>query len=777
MRIFKVSRLQYAVTALCLLALLTGCSGNPNEKKQKYLESGQRYFDKGQFREAQIQFKNAVQVDPRFAEAHYKLAQTAMKLGDGLAWRQQLETTIQLQPENFTARLELANLLILAHDFEEVSGHGEEAKGELAGAKEQLDWLAKNQPNNPEVSLAQAGYDLGSKNMTAALADALKAVRQDPNRSDSFLLLARLYAQGQQWDLAETNFRKAIDLNPKSTIALVSLGNLYQTRGRFPEAEQYFRRAIDTAPDAAEPRRSLGNLYLAENKPGQTEEFLRQSKKDFPDNPAIYRMLGNYYHDSGQLDKAVDELAALYRAHPKDMVLKRDYIQLLILTKRIDDARKLNDEILKATPDDEDAQIYKAEIEIEQGKPGDAVNILQAVLKNDPDNGIAHYQLGLAFGQLGNTTRAEAELRDAVRLRPDNVEAHRGLAHAAIARRDASGLAQEAEQIIALQPAAPDGYLFRSGVEIGRKQFAEADKDIKLAMERQPNNFDAYMQLGNLRMAQNQPGEAQKAYREALDLNPNSTDALFEVLAMDVVQKQVDRAVATAKTQLAKYPDNVGFHIVLGQLLLDQKHDLPGAEAEFKRASDLDPKNGDATVRLGTIQSARGATDQALQTYLDAQKANPGDVALYLLAGQIYRGKQDWEHARQQYQKALDLQPDSAVANNEMAYIMLEQGGNIDVAFAMAQTARRQLPDSPGTADTLGWAFYHKKVYASAITLFTEAVKKDPDNAVYNYHLGLAYAKNGQAALAKEQLDHLVKTKPNFPDLDELRRALSEIKG
>jgi len=47
---------QYAVAAVCVLAaLLTGCSRDPNVRKQKYLESGQRYFDKGQYREAAIQ--------------------------------------------------------------------------------------------------------------------------------------------------------------------------------------------------------------------------------------------------------------------------------------------------------------------------------------------------------------------------------------------------------------------------------------------------------------------------------------------------------------------------------------------------------------------------------------------------------------------------------------------------------------------------------------------------------------------------------------------------
>src|SRR5258706_4467619 len=108
---------------------------------------------------------------------------------------------------------------------------------------------------------------------------------------------------------------------------------------------------------------------------------------------------------------------------------------------------------------------------------------------------------------------------------------------------------------------------------------------------------------------------------------------------------------------------------------------------------------------------------------------------------------------------------------------MLQQVGNVDLAFAMAQTARRQLQHNRNSADTLGWAFYDKQVYTSAINLFKEAVKKDPDNALFNYHLGLAYAKNGQAALAKQQLDRVVKINPNFRDVDELRRAVTEAKG
>jgi len=107
----------------------------------------------------------------------------------------------------------------------------------------------------------------------------------------------------------------------------------------------------------------------------------------------------------------------------------------------------------------------------------------------------------------------------------------------------------------------------------------------------------------------------------------------------------------------------------------------------------------------------------------------------------------------------------------------LEQGGNVDVALAMAQNARRQLPSNANVADTLGWAYYQKGVYDAAINSFKDAVKGNPPNARYYYHLGLAYARKGQAAQARQQLDHVLKIKPDFSDADKLRQALAEIKG
>jgi len=741
--------------------MFTGCSRDPNVRKQKYLESGQRYFDKGRYREAAIQFENAIQVDPRFAEAHYRLALTEMKFQQWNPAFQELTTTLEIQPDNYKARLEIANLLV--------------ANRQLKDAKDHLDLLAQKQPNNPEVLAAIANYDAVNNDMGAALASMQKALQADPNRAESYLNMALLQIRAQQWDAAEASFKKAIALDPKSTNYQAALGNFYQSRGRFPEAEEQFKKAIEVAPAIPDARISLARLYVAENKPQQAEDLLKQAKKDLADNSVGYRMLGDFYFANGDIDKAVAEYASLYQEHAKDPVVKRNYIQLLILKDRLDEAKRLNDEVLKATPDDTDAQIYKGQIEIRSNNAASAVNTLQNVLKTDPENAVAHYQLGLAFDQLGNLTRAENEWREAVRIRPDIPEAHRALAGAAIHRSDTTALAQEADQIINLQPASPDGYLLRAIAEIDRKQFGQAENFIKQALAKQPNSSAAYVQLGNLRMAQNQIPQAQQAYQQGLDADPSSTDALGGILNVYLLQKQPDRALAAANAQLAKNPNDSAFHVILGRLLFEQKKDMAGAESEFKRALELDKNNTEARVQLGLVQNQNGSADQALQTYLDGTKVNSKETAFYLLAGSIYENRRDWDKARQVYQKVLELQPENPLASNNLAYVMLQQGGNVDVALAMAQTARRQLPDNPNSADTLGWAYYQKGVYSSAISMFKEALRlseknKEPESALYHYHLGLAYTKAEQRGLAKQQFERVLKIDPKSSDAPDARK-------
>jgi tetratricopeptide (TPR) repeat protein len=242
---------------------------------------------------------------------------------------------------------------------------------------------------------------------------------------------------------------------------------------------------------------------------------------------------------------------------------------------------------------------------------------------------------------------------------------------------------------------------------------------------------------------------------------------------------QPDKAIVAANTQIAKTPNNSNFYDLLGTALFNNKKDLKGAEAALRKAIELDKNNADALVKLGKVQVAEGATDQALATYQQSIKDNPREISFYILAGELYESQNNWDQAKAMYQQALGIQPDNPLASNNLAYVILQQGGNVDVALAMAQTARRGMPDSPNAADTLGWAYYQKGVYHSAIDLFQEALRLNEkrggaEDPTVRYHLGLAYQKSNQPALARQQLERALKINPNNPDA---RKALSELKS
>src|SRR5262249_3570059 len=207
-------------------------------------------------------------------------------------------------------------------------------------------------------------------------------------------------------------------------------------RSRFPEAERQFRHAMELDPKDPDPPAALARFYLAQGKKAEAEQFLQQVKSNFPDNPTGYRILGDFYFAIGDMDKATAEYARLYHDHPKDLQVQKNYIQLLILQNRLDEASKLNDAILAGSANDNEALIYRGQIQLRSGHPNDAAQTLQNALKNDPDSAVAHYHLGLALDQLGNPQRALEEWRTAVRLRPDLIEAQRALATAAIRNED-----------------------------------------------------------------------------------------------------------------------------------------------------------------------------------------------------------------------------------------------------------------------------------------------------------------------------------------------------
>ena len=95
-----------------------GCSSD-EEKKTSHFEKGEIYLQKGEYKSAELEFRNAIQIDPEFVDAYERLGETYLKLGDPRGAFREYTRVAKLDPENINAALKLATFYLLGKQTDE----------------------------------------------------------------------------------------------------------------------------------------------------------------------------------------------------------------------------------------------------------------------------------------------------------------------------------------------------------------------------------------------------------------------------------------------------------------------------------------------------------------------------------------------------------------------------------------------------------------------------------------------------------------------------------
>src|SRR4029079_3965127 len=206
-----VRSLGYAA-ALSVYALSSGCSRDPHSAMLKYAKSGDEYVAAGKPAEAIIQYRNALEKDPKAGDVRLKLADAYLK-------------------------------------------QGEVAKG----AQEYI--RAADVVSDPAVQLKAGGLLLMAGRFDDAKVRAQKVLTSDPKNVDAQVLLANTLAGLKDLDGAVSELEAAIQLNPDRSATYANLGQLELGRGRREAAEEAFKRAVELAPKSAASHLALASFY------------------------------------------------------------------------------------------------------------------------------------------------------------------------------------------------------------------------------------------------------------------------------------------------------------------------------------------------------------------------------------------------------------------------------------------------------------------------------------------------------------------------------------
>jgi tetratricopeptide (TPR) repeat protein len=756
-RLVRVTGLIAVSTGL----LLTGCKRDPNVQKQKYLESGKRYEKDGKLREAAIQFSNALKVDHNFAEAYYQLGKTYIEMGNVMAGYNQLLRAVDLGPSNLPARIELGNVLA--------------AGGAPDRALVQAKAVLAIDANNADAYALLARLDEKKGDHVQAAADIRHALAIDPKRADFHTELAVIETiSGQDGGSAEQELQKAVSLDPKSMVAHLVLAGVLEKKGDLAGAEQQDQLAVEDAPKNLQAYLNLGSLYMREGKKDKAEQTLLQATDQLSDTEAGAELMKGFYDRTGQSDRVPQVYAGLVAKHPKSIPLKIAYAKVLETKGDYAQAAAVVDDLSKKNGGNPQVELLRTLLLLHDGKTDEAYTLLQKATKNAPDNQqllLMEAQLAMAKGDLGS---AQAAYTQVAHLDPASLQAQAGLADIANQRKDYSLLAQVADKTISLHPELADGYLWRGTAEANQKQDG-AEADFETAIKKSPDNATGYLELGELRLRAGHVPEGKALLEQALQHNPSLLPALQMLVSVDLsTSKDPGRAKSRIEEQIAKAPKDSRLYAMLAGLDLLMK-DYAGARDQAAKAIQLAPANEEAVQTYTQALVALGNTDQAVATWKQWVDGHPNDAGAVTQLGELVAAKGDANKAMDYYRKALQIDPTQPVAENNLAYLMVENGQNVDVALSLAQAARRSLSASPSSADTLAWVYYYKGTYGSARDLLEDALKTDPNNAAMHYHLGMIYTKLNDKSDAEVHLKKAVSLAPNSPTARQAGDALTRL--
>ncbi len=743
------------------VGLLQGCSRDPNVKKLKYLKSGEHYAAEGKQQEAVIQFSNAIKVDHNYAAAHYDLAKAYMKLGAFSGAYAELQKTVDLDPKNVQAHLDLGTLLLAARQYPRSM---DQAKAVLA-----------LQANNPDAFALLSSIALAQGDRQAALAQIQHALAIDPNRSNFHTSLALILGSDPaQEQSAEDQLQKAIALDPKNITAHLVLSSMLEKKGDLQGAEQQAKTALDLDPTNLRARMTLVGMYYRSDNKTAAESTLLQGTELLADTTQGADLLWNYYARTGQVDKAASVYSALVAKHPKSIPLKVTYVHILMQQKNFSQATAVVDELMKSNGSDPQVEVLNGVLLLQAGKVNDAYIALQKAEKNAPDNLTIQLWLGQAAQAKGDMGVAEKSFQAAAHIDPSNINAARGLASVANQLGDYNLLTQVANTTLGNHPDLSDAYFWRGLAELHQQQEDKADADFQMALQKDANNSSAAEELGAMRLTQNHIPQGKALLEQALTSNPNAARALRILVAYDLHQNQPGAALARVQQQIAKAPSNSDMYDLLSELQIRARN-APEAIAAAQKAMQLNPADGAAVIDYTRAEMMQGNVQAAVNQWKSWTASHPNDARADSILGALEEARGDTQSATNDYKKALAIQPDQPVAANNLAYIMMESGQDIDVALSLAEAAHRGMPNSPNTADTLAWAYYYKGTYGSARDLLESALKISPDNASIQYHLGMTYSKLGDKANAILHLKKAAALAPNTQTQKDADKALQAL--
>ncbi len=291
--------------------------------QQSKLEKGKQIFEKGKYEESRDYFQEIVSSDNTNDQALFFLGRSEFFLLNFDEAEEDLKKAIEINNNNSDYYLWLGQVYM-----QKLQKSSFFEKGILSGkVLDNYRKAVKIDPENISARINLASYyinapSIGGGSMKKAREQIVEIKKYSPEHA--VIMMAQIYMQEEEYDLAIEEYNKYVELNPDDTDALYQLGMLYQGIKNYEEAGKTFERALTINPEAYSSLYQIGRnaIFWGEN----TERGIDCMKQYIDANPgspnpgldAAHWRLGMLYEIKGRKKLALKEYAKAEELNPAE---------------------------------------------------------------------------------------------------------------------------------------------------------------------------------------------------------------------------------------------------------------------------------------------------------------------------------------------------------------------------------------------------------------------------------------------------------------------------
>lgn len=730
---------------------------------------------RGEWTAAEIELKNALQLDPSNAEARFRLGRIHFAKNDYQSAEKELRLARTHGMTDPELSVLLARSLLALNQPDRVLDEIKELDGAPVSTNATL--LALR---------AQAGLMRGDRDAAeAALADADARSPEAPDTLAVRALLAINSGQPPEQALALVEQALARD-EKRADLWIMKADLLRVARRGADEALDAYAKALALDPANIPARLATAQLLLEANQLDKAEAELKHVGKHAPNN-----VLGRYLSAlidfrRNRLDEANNKLQSVLNAAPNFLPANLlAGIVNLSQGKRETAASHLG-KVLDAQPEHALARKLLSASLLGAGKVEQAKSMVANLKPDDNDALLLSLKGNIAMLQ-GDYQAARRSLERAAQLAPDNPALLRELAASRMGSGDEAGAVAALNQMAGLDAATDQAEVLLVITHLKAKRYDEALQAVATLEKKQPGQPLAHNLRGIVLTASNQLVKARESYLQALKINPGYFPAANNLANLDLADKDVKAARGRFEQVVKHAPNNSRAWLALADLARAENKEVDYL-ANLEKAARANPKDGQARQLLAqywlgkrdagkALSEARAGLDatgmiefqdliggahallgdhvNALAAYQKWAEARPDQPQAHFKVAQAQIVTKNPAAALASLDKALALKPDYADAAVSKA-LLLNQQGRRDEALKIARDLQTRQPRHAAGFLSEAEIRFSGKQFAEAAQLYIKASSISGQGAplIHAYKALAAAGRQGEGErLLKQRLE------------------------